>query len=237
MKCNEVVGGPCTPDGFVAVELSRMVVEARGQQRKTMGEGEDGWPSPVSPGLLIWRDVYMNANCWRPKYCALGLAIGLSVFLVGCATLPSSKSPHSYQLSDIEGTWSWTQNPWHGDFVLKRDGDSCAGTLNDVYEGTYGDRIKDVTILDNHVKFTRANKGSHLHISQSAVTRQGGVRSTPYRLSPKPCSAALSLGKLGPCLPWPCCRSPGREPWAASVVCGQTTSSVFSSQRTVRFSR
>jgi hypothetical protein len=101
----------------------------------------------------------VNANRCMPKRCALGLVIGLSVFVVGCATGPQSKThPSYYQLSDVIGKWSWTQNPWHGDFVLKMDGDSCAGTLNDVYEGTYGDRIKDVTISDNHIKFTRTGK-------------------------------------------------------------------------------
>jgi hypothetical protein len=39
--------------------------------------------------------------------------------------------------------------------VLRRDGDSCVGTLNDVYEGTFGDRIADVTVSDNRIKFTR----------------------------------------------------------------------------------
>jgi hypothetical protein len=29
------------------------------------------------------------------------------------------------------------------------------GTLNDVYEGTYGDRIVDIALLDNHISFTR----------------------------------------------------------------------------------
>lgn len=97
----------------------------------------------------------MNVNRCPRRYCVLGLTVGFSLFFVGCATQPLAKAPRSYQLSDIEGTWSWTQDPWHGDFVLKKDGDSCSGTLNDVYEGTYGDKITDVTISDNHIRFTR----------------------------------------------------------------------------------
>jgi len=58
-------------------------------------------------------------------------------------------------ISDIEGRWSWIQDPWYGEFVLKKDGDSHAGTLNDVFEGTYGDKIVDVTVSNNHIKFTR----------------------------------------------------------------------------------
>jgi hypothetical protein len=97
----------------------------------------------------------MNANSWVTKCCALGLVLGLSAFFVGCATQPSAQSPPSYQLADMVGTWSWTQGLWHGEFVLTRDGDSCVGTLDDVYERTYGDRITDVTISGDQIKFTR----------------------------------------------------------------------------------
>jgi hypothetical protein len=122
-----------------------------------------------------------------PKYCALGLVIGLSVLMVGCASQPQSKAKSSYQLSNVVGKWSWTQDPWHGDFVLKMDGDSCVGTLNDVYEGTYGDQIKDVTISDNHIKFTREGKfgtqqwegtlkkGWGLRIIDGRWTKEGGL--------------------------------------------------------------
>lgn len=97
----------------------------------------------------------MNANCCTPKYVALGLVIGLSVFSAGCATQPLSRDHPSYRLSDVEGKWSWTQDPWYGEFVLKKDGNSCTGTLNDVFEGTYGDRITNVTVSDSQIKFTR----------------------------------------------------------------------------------
>ena len=97
----------------------------------------------------------MKASRCVPRGCGLGLMLGLSVLLVGCATQPSSRAQPAYQLSDLEGTWSWTQDPWHGDFVLRTDGDSCTGTLDDVYEGTHGDKITDVTISGDHVKLTR----------------------------------------------------------------------------------
>lgn len=97
----------------------------------------------------------MKADHCMLRCGAVGLMLGLSVLLAGCATQPSSRAHPSYQLSDLEGTWSWTQDPWHGDFVLKRDGDSCTGTLDDVYEGTYGDKISDVTISGDSIKFTR----------------------------------------------------------------------------------
>jgi hypothetical protein len=35
------------------------------------------------------------------------------------------------------------------------DGDMCTGILNDVYEGTYGDRIVDVNISGSRIAFTR----------------------------------------------------------------------------------
>jgi hypothetical protein len=98
----------------------------------------------------------MNAHYFGPKCSQLTLAAIVSVFIVGCATQPSSKPAMSSQLSDIEGKWSWDQQgPWHGYFVLEKDGDAYTGTLDDTFEGTYGDRIEDVVISDDHIKFTR----------------------------------------------------------------------------------
>ena len=100
----------------------------------------------------------MNAKCRMSVCCALGLIAGLSVLMAGCATGLLARTPPSYQLSDVEGTWSWMQNPWYGEFVLKRDGDTCGGTLHDAYEGTYGDQIENVTVAGNHIKFTRVGQ-------------------------------------------------------------------------------
>ena len=97
----------------------------------------------------------MNVHYFRPEYFQLKLTIIVSVFMVGCATQPSFKAAPSSQLFNIEGKWSWIQDPWHGYFVLEKDGDSYTGTLDDVYEETYGDRISDVSVSDNHIKFTR----------------------------------------------------------------------------------
>jgi hypothetical protein len=73
----------------------------------------------------------------------------------GLQTRPQAQTSSVYRLSDVLGTWSWVQDPWHGDFVLKMEGGSCTGTLNDVYEGTHGDKISDVNVSGNHVAFTR----------------------------------------------------------------------------------
>jgi len=91
------------------------------------------------------------------------LILVLSVLLTGCATSPTHSVRSSYQLSDLEGTWSWRQswgshNSCHGDFVLKKDGETYVGTLNDVFEGTYGDKIKDVALSGNRATFTRDGK-------------------------------------------------------------------------------
>jgi hypothetical protein len=98
----------------------------------------------------------MHAHYFKSKCLQLGLAVMMSAFILGCATQPSSKPTSSSQLSDIEGKWSWRQNgPWHGNFELHKDGDTCTGTLDDTFEGTYGDRILDVEVSDDHIKFTR----------------------------------------------------------------------------------
>ena len=85
-----------------------------------------------------------------------------------------TQASRSYQLSDVVGKWSWVQGRWHGDFVLKRDGDSCTGTLNDVYERTFGDKIRDVTVLDNRLKLTRRGRHSIQHW-EGTLTEQAGV--------------------------------------------------------------
>jgi len=98
----------------------------------------------------------MNAHYFRPKCLQLWLAIIVSALVTGCATGPFSKSG-SHGLSDIEGKWYWQQNqgPWNGFFVLEKAGDSYAGKLDDTFEATYGDRIVDVDISGDHIKFTR----------------------------------------------------------------------------------
>jgi hypothetical protein len=35
------------------------------------------------------------------------------------------------------------------------DGDKCCGTLDDVVEGTCGDKIEDVVVTGDHIKLTR----------------------------------------------------------------------------------
>jgi hypothetical protein len=65
----------------------------------------------------------MNLNRRTIRCCALGLAVGLSVVIVGCGTQGSYKSGATVARPDIVGTWSWTQDPWHGEFVLEREGD------------------------------------------------------------------------------------------------------------------
>ncbi len=95
----------------------------------------------------------MYAHYFGPKCSQLTLAAIVSVLIVGCATQPSSRLTLS---SNIEGKWSWTQQrPWNGYFVLEKDGDTYKGTLEDTSEGTYGDRIIDVEVSGDHIRFTR----------------------------------------------------------------------------------
>lgn len=116
----------------------------------------------------------MNSKRWMSRPCALGVIVGLSALLAGCATKPSAKLPPSYQLSDVEGRWSWTQDPWCGEFVLTKDGDSYTGTLNDVYEGTSGDRIVDIAIVGDHIRFTR--KGQYgVQLWEGILKEENGV--------------------------------------------------------------
>lgn len=64
---------------------------------------------------------------------------------------------------DLTGKWAWTQglpapkpaDMWQGEFVLEKDGDSYLGELDDISEETYGDTIKDVTVVDDQISFTR----------------------------------------------------------------------------------
>jgi hypothetical protein len=113
--------------------------------------------------------MYMNAKCGASNYCVVAITIGFSVCMTGCVATPFSTS-HSQRCADIEGTWSWSQKPgmtdlaiWHGEFVLKKDGNSYTGTLNDLSEATYDDKILDVTVSDNHITFTRQGRFGSQH--------------------------------------------------------------------------
>jgi hypothetical protein len=96
----------------------------------------------------------MNAHDFSSKYILFGLVMMSSVFVVGCATSPPSKQ--TSKLSDLEGKWSWRQQgPWHGYLVLEKKGNTYTGTLDDTFEGTYGDRVEELEISGDHIKFTR----------------------------------------------------------------------------------
>jgi hypothetical protein len=73
-------------------------------------------------------------------------------------------SGSSDQHPDLAGKWAWRQEvsapplAWQGEFVLEKKGDSYSGELNDSSEGTYGDPIKDVTVVNDQVSFTRQGR-------------------------------------------------------------------------------
>ena len=97
------------------------------------------------------------------KCVALGLFFGLTWLMAGCTTTRSSRVGAAGEFPDLEGKWTWEQrleelSPdvlWHGEFVLEKDGASYVGKLDDVREGTYGDIVRDVTLSDDQIAFTR----------------------------------------------------------------------------------
>jgi hypothetical protein len=97
----------------------------------------------------------MIVNGQASKRWVVGLVIGFSIFIAAGPARCASESSPSYQLADVLGQWSWAQDPWFGDFTIEQDGDTGVGALNDVYEGTYGDRMEDIAIFDNHIYLTR----------------------------------------------------------------------------------
>jgi len=67
------------------------------------------------------------------------------------------------------------------------------GTLDDIFEGTYGDQIIDVVISDDHIKFTRdvdfgiqywegtlKVEDGQLKITDGRWEKQGGVASGSF---------------------------------------------------------
>ncbi len=118
----------------------------------------------------------MTTHRFKPDRLQLILALIVSFFLAGCATQPSSRSGPSFQLFDIEGTWSWDQGPYpyHGEFTLKKDGDSYSGTLDDVHEGTYGDKIADVEVSGDHIKLTRYG-GFGIQYWEGTLAEEDGI--------------------------------------------------------------
>jgi hypothetical protein len=131
---------------------------------------------------------------------AFGLILGISALLTGCSTTPSlssgsppssssgSTSPlssgSSDQHPDLAGKWTWSQEPsdpqvadrWQGEFVLEKKGDSYIGELNDTSEGTYGDAIKDVTVVNDQISFTRLGRWGRQQWKGTLKTEDGGLR-------------------------------------------------------------
>lgn len=115
----------------------------------------------------------MNARCFQPNRLQVVLAVILAFSMAGCATQPASKPGPSSPLFDVEGTWSWVQDPYEGEFVLEKEGDSYAGTLDDVFEGTFGDKIADVEVSGDHIKFARYGKFGTQHW-EGTLTEENG---------------------------------------------------------------
>jgi hypothetical protein len=125
----------------------------------------------------------VNANGSISNYCTWVAAIGFLAWTSGCSSLGSSASRPSYHLSDVEGRWLWTQKSLNadrtvgqGDFVLKRNGESCTGTLNDFLEGTRDDRIVDVNITENHIKFKRQGRFAPQYWEGTLRTENGVLK-------------------------------------------------------------
>ncbi len=128
---------------------------------------------------------------------AFGLILGISTLLTGCSTtssLSSGSSGSADQHPDLAGKWAWNQKlsapplAWQGEFVLKKEGDSYSGELNDSSEGTYGDTIKDVTVVNDQISFTRQGRfgmqqwkgtlkkeGGNLMVVDGQWTKEGGI--------------------------------------------------------------
>ena len=66
----------------------------------------------------------MHARCFKRNRVHVALAVLVSISVVGCATRPVSQTDPVAPRFDIEGTWSWVQDPWEGEFVLKKEGSS-----------------------------------------------------------------------------------------------------------------
>jgi hypothetical protein len=128
----------------------------------------------------------MNTHHFRLGRFQLALVVVVSVLVVGCAVQPSSRAGASAQRFDIEGTWSWVQDPWEGTFVLKEDGNSYGGTLDDTFEGTFGDKIADVEVSGDHIKFARYGRFGVQHWEGTLTEEDGVLKITDGQWSKEP---------------------------------------------------
>jgi len=123
----------------------------------------------------------MSAHRFTPNPVHVALAVIVSLSVVGCATRPASKAASASPRFDIEGTWSWVQDPWEGEFVLTKKGDSYTGTLDDVVEGTFGDKILDVEVSGDHIKFARYGRFGVQHWEGTLEEKDGRLTITDGR--------------------------------------------------------
>ena len=138
----------------------------------------------------------MNKHSLIRRSITVGLILGTSIILAGCATTSSMPAEGANAHGDLTGKWAWTQglpapkpaDLWRGEFVLEKDEDAYIGELDDISEGTYGDIIRDVTVVDDQISFTRQGqyglqqwKGTlkkvdgNLMVVDGQWTKEGGI--------------------------------------------------------------
>lgn len=73
------------------------------------------------------------------------------------------------------------QDPWEGEFVLEKEDDSYAGTLDDTFEGTFGHKIADVEVSGDQIKFARYGKFGIQHREGTLAEEDGRLEITDGR--------------------------------------------------------
>jgi hypothetical protein len=133
---------------------------------------------------------------WRFHFPALLLVIALAFVLVATSCGQISPTPSTIVVTvevtpaviiiekpvtvvvlapvwQVSGKWYWKQDPWWGYFYITQKGNLFSGTLDDVYEGTYRDKVINGKIDGNSIEFTRDGRNGIQYWRGTIIERNG----------------------------------------------------------------
>jgi hypothetical protein len=83
-------------------------------------------------------------------------------------------SPTQTPLLSIARQWSYKIPPYYGSLYLTQNRNMFSGTLEDYWEGTYGDKLVDGKIDSNFIRFTRVGRFG-IQYWQGVITDNNGI--------------------------------------------------------------
>jgi hypothetical protein len=114
----------------------------------------ESYPHPISWGYLNPHDYIDKVSPMECKDWPIEPSTTPTSSNITPTIIPSNTPVYQTLIS---GKWKWeqTSGPYWGYFYITQSGNTFSGTLDDVWEGTYGDKVIDGIINGSSFSFTR----------------------------------------------------------------------------------